>query len=571
MNILTAKTSASSLKPKNHILNCIQTVHTSSSKTKQTPFFDKNDGAINHVFNKANSDFGGLGSIGISTPKKSKPFVLYPLKVSTDKGLERKAAVKKDYQESRHVRYDLQNTLTRLFANKLTKNGKTWAVHNCLRAPISVANGIDVIYSPASKFANFKNLQHCKRAFCTHCAEKKAIENKKTLEAMRACHLRAGGAMLMMTLTNSHNIGDSLESLIEAQKKAMSSFTTELARYDFFEEFGGKSGAVRAWELTYGKNGWHPHFHIIYYTKQDIVERDDKGNALEDQPQLAVMRNSLAEEWQKACAKFGLIASLEHGVDLRDGSHASKYIGKYGDEIINMKSGWGSSDELSKAHLKVADKVPTCISETMYSEKGVTPWQILKMAHDGDKRADKLFVEYAYAMHNTAQLYFYPKTKNLYDLEAEIQAMQDAQDIETAKDFEDNVIPEDTLFINIQREIWLAILHCDMRSQLLVAVELDADNRDFEKKRNTYALINHCSKIFIDYLQENKHKELKQKITQNTIIKRVKITDKELIKHTNNTQNNIISEQEEVPFWFSEVPFSDCQIDFEEDFESNYY
>lgn len=451
-----------------------------------------------------------LGTIGESfhEPKSKDPQIVAfrSLKVPKDKAPEESEQEKKDFQEARTYRYKVQDTLISLFTGKRTPKGASWGFHHCKRTPIKGEN-VDLVYSPSSGLAHYRGCQTCQKGrACPHCAETKAINDKELLEAMKNCHARTGGSVLLVTLTNQHNVGDKLSDLIEGQKSALTKLNKSLSNQDFFAEFGGRLAVVRAWEITYGKNGWHPHFHFLYYMADDLVERDDKGKVLEEQPNLTMIRNSLSEEWRRACISAGLKApSLEHGVDVRDGSHADKYVGKYGDEIINMKGGWGSSDEMSKPHLKTDKKAPQSLAEVMVSDKGVTPWQLLKFAHEGCEKSGWLFVQYAYATYGTSQLYWYQGAKKLYDLKAEIKEMKAEQDLLLAKSSDDNVIPPDRLFMTIPPAMWKAVVFCGRRSELLIVAELDASNGDFEHKYNTMALINDCLKNFLEQLQNAKN------------------------------------------------------------------
>ena len=67
-----------------------------------------------------------------------------------------------------------------------------------------------------------------------------------------------------------------------------------------------------------GSNGWHPHNHILLLTKYTVLGFES-------------YRDELARLWINSCLKAGLRSpSMEHGLDIRDGSHAEEYISKYG-------------------------------------------------------------------------------------------------------------------------------------------------------------------------------------------------------------------------------------------------
>ena len=98
----------------------------------------------------------------------------------------------------------------------------------------------------------------------------------------------------------------------------------------------GYVGRVMATEVTWSfDNGWHPHFHILMFFEHELF---NGGQGL---------RTFLANEWINACRKAGLkLPTLEHGVDLQDGSYADQYVTK-----------WGLESEITKGHLKKVVKI----------------------------------------------------------------------------------------------------------------------------------------------------------------------------------------------------------------------
>lgn len=468
-------------------------------------------------------------TFGICSAEPKSPIVKRPCKVPHDIGSEEESAAYEEYRLARDKRFAWQKTLVRLFRDLKTPKGASWCFHSCKASPIDKAKAIDVIFSPKSGLAMAIGLQTCQKNHgCPHCAEIKAAQDKKELEAMRACHLKAGGSIIMLTLTNSHHYGLALEAQKSGQQVAVDKLNQWLSKSAFFEEFGGRVGTVRAWEKTYGKNGWHPHFHFLYYMNDDLLEYDENGEPLKDQPTLNIIRNSISEEWIKACKSAGLPAPDDiHGVDVRDGTHASKYVGKWGDDIITMDNKWGSSDEIAKSHLKTDGEVPESLEAALKSDKGLTPWQLLELAHNGDQKASELFIEYMYATYGTSQVYWYPGTKKLYDLEAEMKRQDDAQNALIAAKFPDNIIPADFTFVQVDPLLWSAVVHFDMIPLLLRAVEQDVHNNDFIKKRITQTLLAQCAENYYEYLLRKRNGE-----DAKDNIKRIKAEIKQIVRDT---------------------------------------
>lgn len=493
---------------------------------KQPPLVVKK--AVSDAVSAA-SNLSKLGTFGLGSADAKSPIVNRPCKVPHDKGSDAEKAAYEEYRIARDKRFAWQKTLVRLFRDLKTPKGASWCFHSCKASPIDKAKPVEIIYSFKTGFATIIGNQTCQKNHgCPHCAEVKAAQDKKELEAMRACHLRAGGSIIMVSLTNSHHYGLALKGMVDAQKVAVDKLNQWLSKSAFFEEFGGRVGTVKAWEKTFGKHGWHPHFHFLYYMNDDLLEYDENGEPLEDQPTLNIIRNSISEEWIKVCISAGLPAPDDvHGVDVRDGTHASKYVGKWGDDIITMSSKWGSSDEIAKSHLKTSGEIPESLEAALLLDKGLTPWQLLELAHNGDQKAGELFIEYMYATYNSSQVYWYGDTKKLYDLEAEMKRQDAAQNALIAAKFPDGIIPADFTFMKVDPLLWPAVVHFDMIPLLLRAVEQDMFNGDLIKKRITQTLLAQCAKNYYEYLLRERNGE-----DAKDNIRRVKAEIRQIVRDT---------------------------------------
>jgi hypothetical protein len=142
----------------------------------------------------------------------------------------------------------------------------------------------------------------------------------------------------------------------------------------------GYVGAVFATEVTYGRNGWHPHRHGIFFI-------DDMEITPEE------VQEALIEIWIRKLRAFGLSAAKEdavfqHGISVTDSSaRLVEYITKYG-----QLPKWDESKELTLGMLKQG------------RGESVTAWGLLDMYMRGDVDAGDLFVEYATVMEGRRQL-----------------------------------------------------------------------------------------------------------------------------------------------------------------------
>jgi len=104
----------------------------------------------------------------------------------------------------------------------------------------------------------------------------------------------------------------------------------------------GFVGSIRVLEVTYGENGWHPHFHALL-----ILDTDKTPRQVEE---------AWWPLWRDGCTKAGLKSpSREHGISVQDGAQAAHYISK-----------WGLDSELTKGHLKKG-------------KTSLTPWDLMRV------------------------------------------------------------------------------------------------------------------------------------------------------------------------------------------------
>ena len=247
----------------------------------------------------------------------------------------------------------------------------------CLRTRIKGGEGVGVWKCERAGTAHYSGLIVCGSVWtCPVCAAKISEKRRGELQAAIGQHKSRGGDVLLLTLTTPHAKGDDLEQLVGLQAKALSSFTAQRAVKAVFAEMG-EAGRVRAFEVTHGRkghdNGWHPHYHFLQFVK---------GGA--DAAQLMDWKTRLYLEWAKVCKRVGLgTPSFQHGIDLRDGSHAEKYVSK-----------WGLDHEMTKGHIKKA------------KAGGETPFDLLRavLADPKDRQAAALFSEFAQVFKGKRQL-----------------------------------------------------------------------------------------------------------------------------------------------------------------------
>ena len=347
--------------------------------------------------------------------KKSQPLGIYTNFDATpiNKGLEGDSF-------RRAEKYVLQNTVIKLLPKE--------RVRGCLRYRISSSDDVEVRYNSTREKAHYSNVQRCGSVWvCPVCSAQISEGRRQELKQAIKHHTATGGSVYLVTLTNPHYISDDLQGQLSSQKKALKHFMGDRKPREFLKGLG-KVGHIRAMEVTYGSNGWHPHYHILYFFESPFL-----GGSI-------VLQNELGAIWQKCCVKAGLKKpSLEHGCDVRDGSYAQEYVSK-----------WGLEDEVTKGHIKKGRK------------GSLTPWDLLRLAESGDDKAGKLFHVFAKSFKGKAQLRWSKGLKSLLLIE-------DKTDEELATETDKDSVQVNTIDI----KIWKIILSCKLRSKYLECIEYD--------------------------------------------------------------------------------------------------
>lgn len=346
----------------------------------------------------------------------------------------------------RATNYSLQNEAVKLLP--------TERVRFCLRHRVDGEKGIGVRYNEKREQAHYSNVQRCGSVWtCPICSAQISEGRRQELKQGMAHWQRFGcdGGVYLLTLTNPHHQGDNLAQLLEGQKKALHRLWTLRKSREMFKALG-KVGHITATEVTHGVNGWHPHYHILLFFKKPINSK--------------ALRDFLASCWQNCCEKSGLkVPSLKHGVDLRDGKYADKYVSK-----------WGLADEVTKGHIKKG------------KEGSATPWDLLKQSEGGCDRSGRLFQVFAEVFKGKQQLHWSKGLKRLLEVD-------EVTDEQLAEVTEKDSVEVDTLAM----ELWRLILRYKSRADYLKAVEHDIK---FRSKRADNLIMSLAERYTKDYVHE---------------------------------------------------------------------
>lgn len=323
----------------------------------------------------------------------------------------------------RLARYALQNQSAKLLPKE--------RVRNCLKLRIDKHKNVDVMYNEKRQKAHYSNIQRCGSIWtCPVCAanisEKRKVEVKKAIDA----HLKTGGGVYLLTLTVPHYENDSLNVLLGQLKQATRRFFggTRASREAWAAI--GKVGHIKATEVTYGSNGWHPHYHVIVFTQDVLPSKTDL--------------TPLVHAWIHSCLKAGFPApSVMHGFDWQSAEYAAQYVNK-----------WGIEHEVTKSHIKSG------------RSGSLTPWDMLKYSmienFEQAEKMGKLFQEFAICFKGKRQLVWSKGLKSLYGID-------EKTDEELAEETENT----SQSVMDIQLFLWALIKRHYKRADFLTLVEHD--------------------------------------------------------------------------------------------------
>lgn len=288
-------------------------------------------------------------------------------------------------QQSRIERWALKSIVNRLVPSSRT------AQCMVLRVPIPNVGlmPIEIRRSREHKKAFYHGLVTCGRVWtCPICNPKISERRKGELSEALKNALEQNLSVFLVTLTVPHGIGDDIKDLLSRLQKALKTLSSgkyaikgQLKKLFKLE----MAGYVRTLEVTYGLNGFHPHYHILLFMERPL---DSYGRPYHLSQSL--IDYVYTHAWRRACELSGLPApSDKHGVTVEDGSMAAKYVTK-----------WGLEDEMTKTISKKGKR------------HGLTPWGLLRAILDDDSsivepsHAEKLFRVYADAFKNQRQLFW---------------------------------------------------------------------------------------------------------------------------------------------------------------------
>lgn len=375
----------------------------------------------------------------------------------------RNPASLRGFVKAKSIRYTLQRAAAGLLWNADQGKAQDFRVCHCGRS--IQGTGVSVYRAADGSRARFGGLTTCGSGWtCPVCAQRIAEVRRDELSAAMVKHVASGGRAHLVTLTFPHDATWQLSDLMARFDKARAAWKNSRAYKRILGKEGaaGCIGAVSSLEITHGANGWHPHLHMLVFTRRSLAEDEIEELKSGFRPG---RREGEIGGWMGQLLRVGLadrcdLANIrEHSLDVRGGEDAAGYIAKYGRE-----ESWGLSSELTRTHAKEGNN------------GGLTPFGLLQRYTEGEAWAGAKFVEFARAFLGKRLLTWSPGLRKLFDFE------EDTSDEDAAA----AELPEEKHVARITPEQWKIVIERDARADLLeyaadACFDPDTSQRDVDE------------------------------------------------------------------------------------------
>jgi hypothetical protein len=341
-------------------------------------------------------------------------------------------------------------------------------IHVCYRHRLPMRETVDLKHSPSKQNAFYCGLMKCGLAWvCPLCAVRLS-EQRREMLTIALDNARSIFLPVMVTYTVRHNasqrLADLLGGMLAAYRRMRQSRAWRTLKDEFMVE-----GEIRTVEITYGDDGWHPHFHVVLFMTIDILHfarqtrQNAQGEAIGVDYDLNHIRTALEGHivpmWLDALRFYGLDALAERALRVTsDYDELSGYVTKFGSELPESDRKWTLAEEATKGSSKKAR-----------SDNNLGVWEILLYAGIGVKRFEALFLEYASATQGKSGLQWTPGLRERLGVE----------DTE-GKILHDESEPDEVLLAQFDYQQWQLILRHNAAGRILDIAATGDDERVYK-------------------------------------------------------------------------------------------
>lgn len=286
----------------------------------------------------------------------------------------------------------------------------------CWRYPLPARKTVEIIYSDERGRARAKGTMKCGQGWvCPACMS--YIQEQRRVELQTAMD-RAQDDMItvMLTYTAQHDQGSRLAPMVASMTEAYRK-TRSGRNWQDLKQFYSIRGSVRTMEVTFGANGWHPHFHELMFMDKSVLDANRAGglDELSD-----ALKGDVGGAWYEKLASSGMHTNIEKAFDVKAGNkYTADYINKFG-RIPQNGDLSVSAYEITHSSTKTANRGGFGVLDLLFAA-----------AHD--KGAQRLFKEYHAATKGRSMVHWSRGLKTLLDINV-IRDEIAAQGIETETD-----------------------------------------------------------------------------------------------------------------------------------------
>lgn len=116
----------------------------------------------------------------------------------------------------------------------------------------------------------------CSCWLCPVCWSARRIQERGEIVYASESWAGSGGGMATTTITVPHRLGESLDDVWGRVRFASEDIRSRRARATLRDDFGIEH-IIRATEITFGRNGWHPHEHWLMFVRGPVTEVFEAG------------------------------------------------------------------------------------------------------------------------------------------------------------------------------------------------------------------------------------------------------------------------------------------------------
>ena len=234
---------------------------------------------------------------------------------------------------------------------------------------------------------------------CPRCSARIMAVRRLELGVLISAAAAQGLTVAFGTVTLRHRQGQPLSQLWDALNKGQRGVTNATKVKRIRRELG-RIGYVRATEVTYGGNGWHPHIHTLQLFEGEV-----------SQEQLDELRDAEFAVWKRQAVNRGLGAPMKKRYELRRVTDADVEFSKYFAKGVYDPS-------VARSAKSVGFEMTGSQSKKARSKTSRTPWQVLEdFGKTGDLEDWDIWEEYEKASKGKRALVWSPGLKDRFGVD----------------------------------------------------------------------------------------------------------------------------------------------------------